>query len=236
METYNCLIENRNCYCAISDPSDLTTGTIIYYPGGARERSMFSSVIQNLAESEAKKNTPFVLVGFESDDWDTDFSPWPAPAVYKNDTDFTGGASRTLRWLRDSCIPQLENNLGLEQPRRGIIGYSLAGLFALWSMYETDLFQLCGCCSGSLWYPGWIEYMRTHQPHDHIEKIYLSLGDREEYTKNRVVAQVGDRTRETISLLQEQLADTSKITFVQNTGGHFNQVPERIGSGLRWLV
>lgn len=36
----------------------------------------------------------------------------------------------------------------------GIAGYSLAGLFALYALYKTDVFTRVASMSGSLWFPG----------------------------------------------------------------------------------
>ena len=50
------------------------------------------------------------------------------------------------------------------------------------------------------------------------EKVYLSLGDREEKTRNPVTATVGDRIRETYDLLKAQGID---CTLEWNPGNHF---------------
>lgn len=43
---------------------------------------------------------------------------------------------------------------------RGIAGYSLTGLFALYyAIYQTDLFSRVGSISGTLWFPGMKEYI-----------------------------------------------------------------------------
>ncbi len=90
----------------------------------------------------------------------------------------------------------------MKEQEHWLAGYSLAGLFALWAAYECDTFSGIACCSGSLWFKNWDIYMR-----EHILKrkcsVYLSLGGKEEKTKNAVMATVGDRTREQEKLLLE---------------------------------
>ena len=39
-------------------------------------------------------------------------------------------------------------------------GYSLAGLFSLWAAYQTDVFSGFAAASPSVWFPGFIEYMK----------------------------------------------------------------------------
>lgn len=82
------------------------------------------------------------------------------------------------------------------------MGYSLAGLFALWAAYESDVFSGIICCSGSLWFPDWDHYVRNHVIQSKCS-VYLSLGGKEEKAKNKVMAAVGDRTRAQEWLLQE---------------------------------
>lgn len=97
-------------------------------------------------------DAPFRLLAFQVEDWNRDLSPWPAPPVFR-DQAFAGEADKTLKWLKD--------NMDLSVDRRCIGGYSLAGLFSLWAFYETGLFQGAASCSGSLWFPGWIDYAQA---------------------------------------------------------------------------
>ena len=82
-------------------------------------------------------------------------------------------------------------------------GYSLAGLFALWAAYQTDVFKGVAAASPSMWFPGFADYMRENIIH--AKFVYLSLGDKEEKTRNPVMAAVGDRIREAYGLLREQV-------------------------------
>ena len=47
--------------------------------------------------------------------------------------------------------------------RRFLCGYSLAGLFALWAVYQTDFFAGTAAVSPSVWYPGWLGYAEEHR-------------------------------------------------------------------------
>ncbi len=66
-------------------------------------------------------------------------------------------------------------------------GYSLAGFFALWSSYQTELFDGIAAVSPSVWYPQWMEYAKDNKPL--ATSVYLSLGDKEEKTKNPTMAE-----------------------------------------------
>ena len=76
------------------------------------------------------------------------------------DGSFAGEAGRTLDYIEQQVVPQLDIQSQANRPLY-IMGYSLAGLFALWAMYQTDIFAGCATCSGSMWYPGFTEYVNS---------------------------------------------------------------------------
>ena len=109
-------------------------------------------------------------------------------------------------------------------------GYSLAGLFALWAATKTELFQGIAAASPSVWFPGWLDYVREHPIR--AVRVYLSLRDREERAKNAVMASVGDCIREQYALLQ----NSCSATLEWNPGGHFQDPEERTARAFRWIA
>ncbi|MDO4617574.1 MAG: alpha/beta hydrolase-fold protein [Lachnospiraceae bacterium] len=174
----------------------------------------------------------YILAAFFAEDWNRDFSPWEAPAVFGNE-DFAGKGAEMLDWLTDQCIPQLEQDFGTGRPKY-LIGYSLAGLFALWAGYETDMFDGIASCSGSLWFRDWDSYVNSHTM-KHFCNVYLSLGTKEEKTRNRQMALVGDRTREQFRILESD-EHVKKLILEWNPGGHFADSGKRLAKGVRWLM
>ena len=114
--------------------------------------------------AQAASRSPFTLVSISDLDWNRDMAPWDSPAAFKNGEPFTGGADDYLRLLVEEIIPRVEKELPGPPAWRGIAGYSLAGLFALYAIYRTDVFSRVGCMSGSLWFPGFKEYIFSHEP------------------------------------------------------------------------
>ena len=162
---------------------------------------------------------PFALAAFQVADWNRDLSPWEAPPVFGK-IPFGGKAEKTLAFLTDRLLPELRERLDLpENAELCLGGYSLAGLFALWAATKTDLFSAVAAASPSVWFPGWIEEVKAHPILAPV--VYLSLGDREERTKNPLMATVGDRIRELYTLLQPD----HRVTLEWNEGNHF-QDPE----------
>ena len=176
---------------------------------------------------------PFSLVAISNLDWNQDMAPWDGPAAFKKGEPFTGGANDYLRLLVDGIIPRAEKDLAGPPAWRGIAGYSLAGLFALYAIYQTDVFSRVGCMSGSLWFPGFKEYIFSHEPKRRPDCIYFSLGDKEAKTRNPVLKTVQENTEEIQTFYQNKGIDT---VFQLNPGNHFVQGIERTAAGIQWLL
>ncbi len=171
------------------------------------------------------------VVSVEVPDWNRDLSPWKAERVFRKGDDFAGGAEEFLRELLD-IVPEAEKTLGFAPKFRGIAGYSLAGLFAVWALYRTDLFDRAASMSGSLWFDGFAEFLEERTLSKVPEKVHLSVGEREKQTKNVRMAQVEACTRQTAEMFRRY---GTNVQFELNPGGHFDEVPGRIERGLRWI-
>ena len=176
---------------------------------------------------------PFNLATISNLDWNHDMAPWDNPAAFKKGEPFTGGADDYLRLLVEEIIPRAEKELAGPPAWRGIAGYSLAGLFALYAIYQTDVFSRVGSMSGSLWFPGFKEYIFTHEPKRRPDCIYFSLGDKEAKTRNPVLKTVQENTEEIRAFYQSKGIDTE---FQMNPGNHFVQGIERTAAGIQWLL
>lgn len=164
----------------------------------------------------------FFLITFAVNNWNNDLSPWEAPAVFGNEN-FGSGAEETLRKIL-SELPQGDRSFYLG-------GYSLAGLFALWAGYQTDTFSGIAAASPSMWFPGFIDYMRDNKFRS--DKVYLSLGDREEKTRNQVMATVGDCIRTADEIFQTTGVQS---TLEWNQGNHFKDADIRTAKAFAWLL
>lgn len=178
-----------------------------------------------------KAEAGIVFANFGVENWNDELSPWSAGAVFRNQP-FWGKAENTLSFVTDIFIPELISRYSLPSDIKIVIGgYSLAGLFSLWAAYMTDIFHAAAAVSPSVWFPGWIEF--AAEKHILADKVYLSLGNREEKTNNRIMARVGDNIR-----LQKELLDRQDIESVLewNEGNHFSAVEERTAKGFRWTI
>ena len=194
----------------------------------------FSGEGQKVYEAAQAVGCPlFSLVTISNLDWNQDMAPWDSPAAFKEGEPFTGGADDYMRLLAGEIIPRVEKDLASPPAWRGIAGYSLAGLFALYTIYQTDVFSRVGCISGSLWFPGFKEYIFSHEPKRWPDCIYFSLGDKEAKTRNPVLKTVQENTEEIQTFYQNKGIDT---VFQLNPGNHFVQGIERTAAGIQWLL
>lgn len=181
------------------------------------------SVLENEVE-EIRKRTSigFRFIAAKVDDWNHELSPWKAPAVFGNE-DFGDGAARTLEQILTLCTDKSKTYY--------IGGYSLSGLFSIWTAYQTDIFSGVAAASPSVWFPGFIDYMKEHEIKN--KTVYLSLGDREEKTRNPVMSQVGNCIRMGYEWLRECGIN---CTLEWNQGSHFKEPDIRTAKAFAWVM
>lgn len=203
------------------------------------------------------------LVHIGVDLWEENFSPWCAPRVFAKGPNFGDGAQKTLDTLINHVIPWTESELTDPPTYRVLVGYSLAGLFSLWTGVSQQVacgcqpgtattpqlsgpgaphvdapaatFQRIGAVSGSFWFPGLLDYVDQQLSEGAVglTHAYLSLGDREARTPNPQIMHV----RENAELLASKLENAGiTSTFELNRGNHFQNVEGRMQKALDWLV
>ena len=195
---------------------------------GEHELQSMDHEVTAIAQGSAHS---FLFAAVPVKSWNDELSPWEVPAVWGKEG-FGGNAADTLRFLTEQAIPTLKQQFALPGNVRIILGgYSLAGLFALWASTQTDLFCGVAAASPSVWFPGWMEFEQQHPIQ--AQCIYLSLGDREERTRNATMAAVGDNIRALHSRLAERGTD---CTLERNNGGHFKDADLRTARAFRWVM
>ena len=195
---------------------------------GEHELQNMDSEVEAIAQGSAHS---FLFAAVPVKSWNDELSPWEAPAVWGKES-FGGNAAGTLRFLTEQAIPTLKKQFALPENVRIILGgYSLAGLFALWASTQTALFSGVAAASPSVWFPGWMEFEQQHPIQ--AQCIYLSLGDREERTRNATMAAVGKNIRALHSRLAERGTD---CTLEWNIGGHFKDADLRTARAFRWAM
>lgn len=165
--------------------------------------------------------------------WNHDMVPWDALPISGNGIPFTAGADDYLRLLTEEIMPKTERELPGTVLWRGLAGYSLAGLFAFYAPYRTEFFSRIASISGSLWFPGFQEYVFSNVMKRKPDCLYLSLGDKECRTKNSYLRTVQERTEQIAAFCRNEGIDTA---FHLNPGNHFQHGVRRTAAGIAWLL
>ena len=202
-------IGGRNCHVIGEIQNEVM---VIVKPLGEFERLLIEDECRLISEMSS---VPFCMVAFEVTE--ADLRPT--------------GAEDTYQYLEKVLLPYIKANM---HPIRLILGgYSLGGLFALWSVTRTDAFDAVYAGSPSLWMEGWNEYADAHPLK--VEYAYMSLGDKEECTRKQPFCIIGDRVRLQHKRHEAQLGSDHCI-LEWNEGGHFNEIEKRKAKGAAWII
>ena len=220
----NFLIDNKSCIGYITDAAKY----LLIQPVDGHDIEVLDNEVAKIQDNIDKQ---FSLIAFKIEDWNSELSPWEAPPAFGNKT-FGSGAKDTIEFIESRLIPTVKEKYNLGDEIIFILGgYSLAGLFSLWSAYKLETFSGIAAASPSVWFNGWEEFMNNNTPLSNT--IYLSLGDTEEKTKNKVMSAVGDNIRK-----QEELLKNDKINTILewNKGGHFSNLDLRVAKAFVWCI
>ena len=203
----------------IQEFGNIESNIILIQPVDDHDLAVMDSEVSALKKMAGDS---FHLITIKVNNWNNDLSPWKAPPVY-GDEAFGGGA--------DGMLQEILRITEDKDKRYLIGGYSLAGLFSLWAAYQTDVFSGVAAASPSVWFPGFREYVKEHEIY--TNKIYLSLGDREEKTRNPVMSQVGDSIREIHNWYKKKGLE---CTLEWNKGNHFKKPDIRTAKAFAWVM
>lgn len=216
----NITVNGRQCSVRADDAPEY----LLIQPADSHELELFDKETEHI---RSLTDIPFAFAAFEVTDWNSELSPWEVPAVFGTEP-FGNGAQKTLEFIETALIPELRGRLSLADETPVILGgYSLAALFALWAGYVTDSFAAVSAASPSVWFPGWTEFTGSRSPAAGF--IYLSLGKKEEKTRNRIMAAVGDNIRLQYETLRAQGTD---CIHEWNEGNHFTEPELRTAKGF----
>ena len=226
MKKNEMMICGKKCILYLNEDTEY----ILIQPVDENDISVLDNEVKHIEENTDRN---FSLVAFKIEDWNSELTPWEMPLL-RGKGNFGDGATRTLEFIKNDLIPALSEyiNSGNNEIKYILGGYSLAGLFSLWSGYQTDIFEGIAAVSPSVWYKKWIEYVETEKTLS--EKIYLSLGDTEEKTKHQILSKIGDNIRKQHEILEN--SGNVKTVLEWNEGNHFKNPDIRTAKGFLWVM
>ena len=181
--------------------------------------------LANGLEKLAEKHGVSIVV-INDVNWNDDLTPWPAEGVFKKAKPFGGQATRFLDKLTREIIPEVEESMSIEGAKRSILGVSLSGMFAIWSAFNTDTFTNIISISGSIWFDGFVDWMKENTPAQSIKKVCMLLGEKEKFAKDKRMATVEEKTVAAANILKEKTG--ASITFELVEGTHFSPIMPRL--------
>ena len=168
-----------------------------------------------------------VFVSIVVEDWNRYLSPYKGENPFKKDEAFLGEGEILHSAIEHELIPLVEK----EGKERYLIGYSMGGLFALYSSTLSSIWKGIGSVSGSLWYDGFDKYMESRQIS--VDKVYLSLGRKEKESRNKVLRTVEEKT----NIIYETIkSEGIECAFRLQEGGHFQDEEKRIRDAVSYLL
>ena len=166
-------------------------------------------------------------------DWNDSLTPWKAPCPRRGGAPFGGSAAATFLHMRETILPLVEAQMGAHRPaRRAICGYSLGGLFALFAFTGDRIFSACACLSGSLWYPGWVDYLRAAPFEGAGRYAFFSLGKKEPKAGAPVMRTVQDDMNACAEILRDR---SCAVDVSLGPGNHMQHHRARFDEGIAAL-
>ena len=199
---------------------------LVWLMAGYQDSSQLEELTALLETSVAQgRCIPFAIAGVSPGSWNDAYSPWPLDLP--DGRRFGGQADALMQLTESQLLPEVQKLFGFDG-RRFAVGYSLGGLAALYYAAHGG-WNGCASCSGSLWYPGFPEWLASHVP---CCPVYFSLGGKEKNTRDPLMARVEECTQSACALLRPEV----KTTFVHEPGGHFRGTAQRLVHAVEWLL
>ena len=213
--------------------------TELFYDQDTKEE--LPLIVLSTFEGEGKKtfdllkergNRDLILLCVCDLNWNDDLSPWYLDPLFKKEPPFQGKADLYLEELINRILPETRRSIDKKISYTALAGYSLAGLFALYAATKTSEFKRIVSASGSLWYPGFSDYLIEKGIDPNIDRIYLSLGNKEAMTRHELMSQVKTQTMKVYDYLKEK----ADCIYEENEGNHFKDETLRVCKGIEYIL
>ena len=217
--------------CAAAAPNDCASapGALVVLDG----TRVLRRVDRLVAEGKLDPTRLPLMVGIDPDPADrglAQYTPWSHPAYKPGAPDFGGAADA---FLADAVLP-VATALQEKHPEGpiGLLGYSLAGLFGLFAMLNTDVFSTYLLASPSTWYPGIVNRVaRTSLACD--PRVVVACGANEGLDHPEPIAGIRQDTDRLVACLSERL--TRRPVVVIDELDHHRGLATRLQALLeRW--
>lgn len=204
-------IGNKNRICYILSPFDMLDEWI---DGAAKHFNVSIAIVTRI-------------------DWDNALTPWAATGVPTGSPDFKGEAPEFLKLLKNEVIPEVEQKAAISpNAERTLLGISLSGLFTLWQWIECDLFKNIISISGSFWYEGFVDWIKSATIPQKQGRAYFMLGNKEAKSPVPQFQPVQVDTTEIVKYLATKgINDFFELV----PGNHYQYGIQRLNRAMTWM-
>lgn len=229
----NITIAGRTCSIYLPPSVEEKPHGVLYVHDGKQFVSTFQELLPTLEES-CLNNLP-IIVALQSLNRLNEYTPWPKEALDPKFPPFGGLGDDYLTHLTQEIKPYIDANYStLSDPANtGILGFSLGGLISIYAAYTKKEFGIIGSISGSFWYDGWVEYLKSQELTNPNLKIYLSSGRNEGLNKDNLRQKAAEATIATQQALSKVTGH--EINVVWDDGGHHDLRLKRHAAALEWI-
>ncbi|WP_436937832.1 alpha/beta hydrolase [Staphylococcus xylosus] len=165
-------------------------------------------------------NKDVVFAGVVPNDRKQDYTPWYTNV---NGIEFDGKADDYLVWITSELLPYLKKcfSISEEQKDIAIAGASLGGLVSLYGLLtKRHAFGSFILISPSIWYPGFLKFMRKHEILKQPFHVYWYVGELEGKQNKLSNQNMISQTEQGVDILNELLiSEQSVFHFVTNRKG-----------------
>lgn len=173
-----------------------------------------------------------ILVGLIPQNRSDAFTPWRAANLKPSMPDFAGKLDEYHIQVFEYLLPELLCKYSIDESKIAYGGYSLGGLAAVYSLYNTTapsiIFSLCG----SFWYPQFFGYCENHTILNTKVSLYLQNGKTEGGKHNNILSNTPILSAKLHKLLSDRL---NNLTSVFDEYGHHENITERYEKLIDWL-
>ncbi|MDK7753509.1 alpha/beta hydrolase [Staphylococcus ureilyticus] len=164
-----------------------------------------------------------ILVGVQSNNRNQDYSPWETVV---DGVHYKGEADAYILWMTKHLLPYLRKCFNISQRNEDICiaGASLGGLLALYTLFKSpENFGSYILISPSVWYPGFVQFMKQQTVIKDDKQIYWYVGALEGQQQFSMKQEMFVRTEFAVDILSELLfSDKAMFYYTTNRNGKHN--------------
>lgn len=175
--------------------------------------------------------TKSFLVGIVPNDRLLEYTPWKEKAIRTGTPNFGGGLDEYSKILLNTIIPTLQKEYNLDSKRIAYGGFSLGGLAAVMSLWQTSYFHWIFSICGYFWYPGIVEYIQTNQVQNTNAEVFLLNGMKEGNLHTNRLKDASTYAKKVHQILEQRL----DATTVMDKYAHHEQKEQRFQQAIDWL-